>query len=99
MQLLSIRERLSEPGVRLSVSEELRDMRREDASQALHMQQPRPRHEHAPPDLPIRHSDGAPQLLQLLAPLPELLPVQPAIQPVQRRINIVDCHLGCREHV
>ena len=83
MQLVPIRERLCEPRVRLSIIEELHDMRREDASQALHMQQPRPWHEHAPPDLPARHIDGAPQRLQLLAPLPELLPVQPAIQPVQ----------------
>lgn len=60
MQLLSVRDGFRESWVRLGISKELRDVRHKDTSQALHMKQPRPRHEHAPLDLPIRRVDGAP---------------------------------------
>ena len=95
MQLLAVGHGLFESRVRLGIGDELRDVRHEDARQALHMQQPRPRHEHAPPDLPTGRVDGAPQLLQLLAPLSQLLPVQPALQPVQVHRDVCKLYLGC----
>ena len=81
LQVLSFRHDAHKALVRLSICVQLRYMRHQGERQALHMQQPLPRHEHAPPDVAFRHMQGPPQELHLLAPVPELLPIQVAIQP------------------
>ncbi len=93
LQILSFWHGANKALVRLSICNQLRPMRHQGERQALHMQQPLPGHEHAPPDVALRHTQGPPQRLHLLAPVPELLPIQLAIQPA---ITKSYCHLVIR---
>ena len=93
--MLSFRHGADKARVRLSICDQLRHMRDQGKRQALHMQQPLPRHEDAPPDVALGHMQGSPQRLHLLAPVPELLPIQLAIQPAMEKVYCLNATREC----